>query len=73
MDGTHRDLAASARRRALQAPLWARPLLRRLGGLWRLGRLMLVLANGAVWRIDSSQTLRGSAFGAAVGIARLPA
>ncbi len=51
MDGTHHELAATAQRRALQAPLWARPLLRRLGGLWHLGRLLLVLPNGAIWRI----------------------
>ena len=33
------------------APVWARPLLRRVARLWINGGLRVVLPNGAVWRI----------------------
>jgi len=35
----------------VEAPLWARPLLRRLSQLWTHGALKLVLPNGAAWHI----------------------
>lgn len=38
------------------APVWARPLLRRVARLWIKGGLRVVLPNGVVWRIGEETT-----------------